>query len=161
MISWLRTSGRPCVSATTTRRSAPSGRNSSALRAWVSFGLRLARSRTHSLCVRLDARASKGFYTRARTASMKKKPTGWQVVLPLIFVVGTIAAPPRALAQTDHATKEATESQLKEGLQDPSMLFNLAKAEELTGHLAEALQHYKLFVADRTVAGGDRETALE
>jgi hypothetical protein len=92
---------------------------------------------------------------------MKKKPTGWQVVLPLIFVVGTIAAPPRALAQTDQATKEATESQLKEGLQDPSMLFNLAKAEELTGHLAEALQHYKLFVADRTVAGGDRETALE
>jgi hypothetical protein len=92
---------------------------------------------------------------------MRKKPTGWQVVLPLVLVVGTTAVPPRALAQTDPATKEAAESQLKEGLRDPSILFNLARAEQLTGHLTEALQHYKLFVADRTVAGGDRETALE
>jgi hypothetical protein len=92
---------------------------------------------------------------------MRKKLTGWQVVLPLVLVVGTIAVPPRALAQTDPATKEAAESQLKDGPRDPSILFNLARAEQLAGHLAEALQHYKLFVADRTVAGGDRETALE
>src|ERR1700677_4063020 len=118
---------------------------------------------------------------------MKKKPTGRQVVLALVLapalVVGTMAAPPRALAQTEQATKEAAESQFKEGLRrldagdeegarrsffsaygvlrDPSILFNLASAEQLTGHPVEALQHYKLFVADRTVAGGDRETALE
>jgi hypothetical protein len=37
--------------------------------------------------------------------------------------------------------------------------LNLARAEQLTGHWVDALTHYKLFVADNTVTGSDRETA--
>ena len=87
---------------------------------------------------------------------------------------------PRASAQTPEATKEA-EARFKEGLKRhdagdeegarlsflqafsvlkrPNILFNLARAEQLTGHPVDAIGHYKLFVADNTVTGVDRETA--
>jgi hypothetical protein len=114
---------------------------------------------------------------------MNKTPRGRQLVVALALVAAAIATSPRALGQTEQATKEAAESEFKEGLRrldagdeegarrsflsaysvlrDPSILYNLASTERLTGHPVEALQHYKLFVADRTAAGGDRETALE
>jgi hypothetical protein len=44
-------------------------------------------------------------------------------------------------------------------LKRPNILFNLARAEQLTGHPVDAIGHYKLFVADNTVTGVDRETA--
>jgi hypothetical protein len=117
---------------------------------------------------------------RARTTSMRKETAGRRMVLALALLMAATAASPGALAQTEQATKEA-ESRFKEGLgrhdagdeegarlsflqaysvlKRPNILFNLARAEQLTGHLVEALQHYKLFVADSTVTGADRDTA--
>jgi hypothetical protein len=37
--------------------------------------------------------------------------------------------------------------------------LNLARAEQLTGHWVDALTHYKMFVAENSVTGVDRETA--
>jgi hypothetical protein len=44
-------------------------------------------------------------------------------------------------------------------LKRPNILFNLARAEQLTNHPVDAITHYKMFVADNTVTGADRETA--
>jgi hypothetical protein len=88
--------------------------------------------------------------------------------------------PRTAWGQTDTAVREA-EARFKEGLKHhdagdeegarlsfleaysvlkrPNLLFNLARAEQLTGHPVDALTHYKTFVADNTVAVADRETA--
>jgi hypothetical protein len=112
--------------------------------------------------------------------SMKRKAAGPSAGIALMLAVAgaTMAAP--VYGQTDVATKEA-ESRFKEGLRRhdagdeegarlsfleafsvlkrPNILFNLARAEQLTGHWVDALTHYKLFVADNTVTGSDRETA--
>jgi hypothetical protein len=83
-------------------------------------------------------------------------------------------------AQTTEAVTEA-EARFKEGLKRhdagdeegarlsflqafsvikrPNITFNLARAEQLTGHPVDAIQHYKVFVADSTVTGADRELA--
>jgi hypothetical protein len=102
-------------------------------------------------------------------------------VLTLALATSPIA--PTAWAQsppTPEAIKEA-ESRFKEGLRRhdsgdeenarlsfleafsvlkrPNILFNLARAEQLTGHPVDAIAHYKLFVADNTVTAVDREIA--
>jgi hypothetical protein len=41
----------------------------------------------------------------------------------------------------------------------PNIVFNLARAEQLTNHPVDAIAHYKLFVADGAVTAVDRETA--
>jgi hypothetical protein len=100
------------------------------------------------------------------------------IALMLAIAAASISAP--AYGQTEQATKEA-EARFKEGLKRhdagdeegarlsfleafsvlkrPNILFNLARAEQLTGHPVEAITHYKLFVADNTVTGSDREVA--
>jgi hypothetical protein len=112
--------------------------------------------------------------------SMRNEAAGRRVALAIALVVAATATSPAAVAQTDPATKEA-ESRFKEGLahhdagdeegarlsflqaysvlKRPNILYNLARAEQLTGHPVEAIQHYKIFVEDSTVAAGDRDTA--
>jgi hypothetical protein len=107
---------------------------------------------------------------------------GRRTVAVIALLAAAILASPGALAQTELATKEA-ESRFKEGLarhdagdeegarlsfleaysvlKRPNILFNLARAEQLTGHPVEAIQHYKTFVADGAVVGADREIARQ
>src|SRR5580704_986921 len=111
---------------------------------------------------------------------MRMEAAGRRTVAIVALLAAAILASPGALAQTELATKEA-ESRFKEGLahhdagdeegarlsflqafsvlKRPNILFNLARAEQLTGHPVDAIGHYKLFVADNTVTGVDRETA--
>jgi hypothetical protein len=44
-------------------------------------------------------------------------------------------------------------------LKRANILFNLARAEQLTNHPVDAIGHYKLYVADSTVTAVDREAA--
>src|SRR5580658_4364798 len=112
--------------------------------------------------------------------SMRMEAAGRRMVAVIALLAAAILASPGALAQTDQATKEA-ESRFKEGLahhdagdeegarlsflqaysvlKRPNILYNLARAEQLTGHPVEAIQHYKIFVEDSAVVGGDRDTA--
>lgn len=99
----------------------------------------------------------------------------------VVLVLATAPVAPRmAWAQSDSATREA-EARFKEGLKRhdagdeegarlsfveaytvlkrPNLLFNLARAEQLTGHPVDAIAHYKAFAADSAVAAADRETA--
>jgi hypothetical protein len=101
--------------------------------------------------------------------------------MALGVVIATAALAPRtAWAQTPSESLEA-EARFKEGLRHhdlgdeegarlsfleaytvlkrPNLLFNLARAEQLTGHFVDAISHYKAFSADSTVDGADRETA--
>jgi hypothetical protein len=113
---------------------------------------------------------------------MRMEAAGRRTVAIVALLAAAILASPGALAQTELATKEA-ESRFKEGLarhdagdeegarlsfleaysvlKRPNILFNLARAEQLTGHPVEAIQHYKTFVADGTVVGADREIARQ
>jgi hypothetical protein len=113
--------------------------------------------------------------------STTRRASGRSAARILGLLLATVAMLPRtAWGQTDTATREA-ESRFKEGLKHhdagdeegarlsfleaysvlkrPNLLFNLARAEQLTGHPVDALAHYKVFVADNTVAVADRETA--
>jgi hypothetical protein len=100
------------------------------------------------------------------------------VVLSLATAASSVA--PAVCAQTPEAITEA-EARFKEGLKRhdagdeegarlsflqafsvlkrPNILFNLARAEQLTGHPVEAITHYKLFVAENSVTPNDREVA--
>jgi hypothetical protein len=112
--------------------------------------------------------------------SMKRKAAGPSAGIALLLAVASATLTAPAYGQSDVATKEA-EARFKEGLKRhdagdeegarlsfleafsvlkrPNILFNLARAEQLTGHWVDALTHYKLFVADNNVTGADRETA--
>jgi hypothetical protein len=101
------------------------------------------------------------------------------VVLGLAIATAALA-PRTAWAQTDSAIREA-EARFKEGLKHhdagneegarlsfleaytvvkrPNLLFNLARAEQLTGRPVDSIGHYKAFAADSTVSAADRETA--
>jgi hypothetical protein len=103
-----------------------------------------------------------------------------RIGIVLALALAASSAGPAAWGQTPEATKEA-EARFKEGLKRhdagdeegarlsflqafsvlkrPNILFNLARAEQLTNHPVDAIGHYKLFVADNTVTGVDRETA--
>jgi hypothetical protein len=112
--------------------------------------------------------------------SMKRTAAGRSAGIALMLAVAGATMSVPAYGQTEQATKEA-EARFKEGLKRhdagdeegarlsfleafsvikrPNILFNLARAEQLTGHWVDAITHYKMFVADNTVTGTDRETA--
>lgn len=117
--------------------------------------------------------------TRGRAAGARRRAGGIAGVA-LTLAACTLGGPTAAWAQTDLAIKEA-EARFKEGLRRhdagdedaarlsfleaysvlkrPNILFNLARAEQLTGHPVEAIQHYKIFVAENSVTPADRELA--
>ena len=92
--------------------------------------------------------------------------------------IGASAAP--AYAQGDVAVRDA-QARFEEGLERvkvgdfeaarlsfaqaytvlrrPAILWNLALAEEKTGHLVDALSHFKVVARDATAAPGDRDVA--
>jgi hypothetical protein len=99
------------------------------------------------------------------------------------FCVAAFITVPRIAHAQNEALIQEAEGRFKEGLrlQDagdaegarrsfaqaygvlkrPNLLLNLAQAEQLTGHLVEAITHYKTFAADRSVTPADRETARQ
>jgi hypothetical protein len=115
--------------------------------------------------------------------SIKRTAAGRRIGIVLALALATSSSGPAAWAQpaqTADAVKEA-ESRFKEGLKRhdagdeegarlsflqafsvlkrANILFNLARAEQLTNHPVDAIGHYKLYVADSTVTAVDREAA--
>jgi hypothetical protein len=113
-------------------------------------------------------------------STTKKAAPRLGILMGLALAASASARPAWAQAQSPEAINEA-ESRFKEGLRRhdagdeegarlsflqafsvlkrPNILFNLARAEQLTGHPVDAIGHYKLFAADNTVTAVDRETA--
>lgn len=105
-----------------------------------------------------------------------QRALGWGLVVgALVF-----SRPASAQGQDDPAVRDA-QARFEEGLdrvktgdfegarisfaqayaalKRPAILWNLALAEEKTGHLVEALSHFKRVVRDKSAATGDRDEA--
>ena len=66
--------------------------------------------------------------------------------------------------ESNHEAARLKFSQAWMLLKSPAILFNLARSEQLSGHLVEALEHFRLFVslgADSKVTEQQREHAKE
>jgi hypothetical protein len=113
--------------------------------------------------------------------SRRRRAAGRGAGVALGVAVAAVGIAPRtAWAQSQTESQEA-EARFKEGLRHhdtgdeegarlsfleaysvlkrPNLLFNLARAEQLTGRFVDAISHYKAFAADSTVDPADRETA--
>src|ERR1700733_5199048 len=110
--------------------------------------------------------------------SRRRRAAGRGAGVALGVAVAAVAIAPRTVwAQTQTESQEA-EARFKEGLRHhdtgdeegarlsfleaysvlkrPNLLFNLARAEQLTGRFVDAISHYKAFAADSTVDPADR-----